>query len=184
MIYETIIGTLDEKGGVRLAPIGVHENGEELVIAPYAPSTTLDNLRRTGEAVINLSDDVRVFAGCLTGRHDWPLSPARYVAPPRLRDALAHLEVRVSHCEESSLRPRFHCRRVHEERHASFRGFNRAQAAVLEAAILVSRLHLLSRSQIEERLEDLRVAVEKTAGERERLAWKWLMQRIAAQPPQ
>ena len=39
---------------------------------------------------------------------------------------------------------------VHAASHAPFQGFNRAQAAVIEAAILASRLHMLPREKIEE----------------------------------
>ena len=61
--------------------------------------------------------------------------------------------------------------------HAPFQGFNRAQAAILEAAILVSRLHMLPRDRIERELAYLRSAVEKTAGLREVEAWSWLTER-------
>jgi Protein of unknown function (DUF447). len=76
-------------------------------------------------------------------------------------------------------RPRFAARVVHEVTHGPFRGFNRAQAAVIEAAILVSRLHLLPAAKIEAEIGYLAVAIEKTAGPREREAWGWLMDRIA-----
>jgi hypothetical protein len=67
---------------------------------------------------------------------------------------------------------------VHAEQHAPFRGFNRAQAAVVEAAILVSRLHMLPWGKIETEIAYLKIAVDKTAGPREREAWTWLMERI------
>jgi hypothetical protein len=67
---------------------------------------------------------------------------------------------------------------LHAAQHAPFRGFNRAQAAVVEAAILVSRLHLLERDRIERELSYLQVAVDKTAGSRERDAWMWLMEQV------
>jgi hypothetical protein len=38
------------------------------------------NLRHTPFAGVNLTDDVRVFAGCLTGRRDWPLTSTIDVA--------------------------------------------------------------------------------------------------------
>ena len=61
----------------------------------------------------------------------------------------------------------FTCHPVHAAVHGPFRGFNRAQAAVLEAAILVSRLHLLPERKIRSELEYLEVAIGKTAGEKE-----------------
>jgi hypothetical protein len=63
--------------------------------------------------------------------------------------------------------------------HAPFRGFNRAQAAVVEAAILVSRLHMLPADKIDREIEYLKIAIDKTAGPREREAWEWLMERVS-----
>jgi hypothetical protein len=68
---------------------------------------------------------------------------------------------------------------VHEASHAPFRGFNRAQAAVIEAAVLVSRLHLLPPEKIDSELAYLAIAVGKTAGPAEQEAWGWLQERIA-----
>ena len=128
--------------------------------------------------MINYTDDVRVFAGCLTGHWDWPLCAVEHVPGMRLATALAHTEVVVEEVEEDTSRPRLRCRAVHEATHAPFRGFNRAQAAVLEAAILVSRLHMLPPGKIDEEVAYLRIAIEKTAGPRELEAWEWLMNAI------
>jgi hypothetical protein len=69
---------------------------------------------------------------------------------------------------------------VHAASHRPWGGFNRAQAAVLECAVLVSRLKMLPADKIEAELKYLEIAVSKTAGEREQEAWGWLMERIAA----
>ena len=74
--------------------------------------------------------------------------------------------------------PGFHCRVIHREMHSPFQGFNRAQAAVLEAAILVSRLFMLPREKVEREIAYLEIAVSKTAGPDEQQAWDWLMQAI------
>ena len=83
---------------------------------------------------------------------------------------------------EDSERPEFWCRVVAEETHRAFRGFNRSQAAVIEASILVSRLDWLPPEKVAVEMTYLTLAVEKTAGERERLAWKWLVDAIARHP--
>ncbi|MGH6927953.1 MAG: DUF447 family spectrin-like domain-containing protein, partial [Dongiaceae bacterium] len=80
---------------------------------------------------------------------------------------------------EDELRPRFRCAVVHEEMHRPFHGFNRAQAAVVEGAILVSRLHMLPAEKIEREIAYLQIAIDKTARPRERQAWEWLMERMA-----
>jgi hypothetical protein len=178
MIRETVVTTISAAGRPHIAPLGLIEEPGGFIIAPFHPSTTLDNLRAIPFAVANYTDDVRVIAGCLTGRRDFPLTPSLRVPPPRLRDTLAHAELVVVSVEEHEQRPRFHCRVLHQAMHAPFRGFNRAQAAVLEAAILVSRLSMLPREKVEREVEYLRIAIGKTAGPGEQEAWDWLMEAI------
>jgi len=180
MIRETVVTTASAAGAVHIAPIGLIEADEGWIIAPFQPSATSDNLRAVPFAVANYTDDVRIFAGCLTGRREWPCVPARHAPPPRLAAALAHAELEVVSVQEDALRPRFRCRVLHVENHAPFRGFNRAQAAVVEAAILVSRLAMLPREKVEQEIAYLEIAIGKTAGPSEREAWDWLMQAIAA----
>jgi len=180
MIRETIVTTQSPDGKVHIAPLGLIEERGRLVIAPFRPSATLENLRSNPHAVANYTDDVTVFAGCLTGRRDWPTRPAVKVPGAVLHGTLSHAELTVERVVDDPQRPRFVCRVLHEETHAPFRGFNRAQAAVVEAAILVSRLHMLPAAKIDREIEYLRIAVDKTAGPRERQAWDWLMERIAA----
>jgi uncharacterized protein len=172
MIRETIVTTADRAGRVHIAPIGIIADGEGWIIAPFRPSTTLDNLRAVPFAVANYTDDVRVFAGCLTGRELWPTTAAAEVPVPRLAGALAHAELAVVRVEEDDQRPRFHCRTVRSA------GFNRAQSAVIEAAILVSRLDFLPRGKVEQEIAYLESAVQKTAGPAEAEAWSRLMHRI------
>lgn len=180
MIREIILTTQSATGLVHIAPMGVHVVGEEMRVMPFRPSATLDNLLATGVAVMNYCDDVRIFAGCLTGRRDWPLIPAERVAGQRLAGALSHAELELIRHEADDVRPNLYCRVVHEAMHAPFRGFNRAQFAVLEAAILVSRLRMLPREKIEAELAYLSMGLEKTAGPAEREAWGWLMEKVAA----
>jgi uncharacterized protein len=97
-----------------------------------------------------------------------------------LEAALAHEELELLEVGDDPQRPRLLCRTVHEATHAPFRGFNRAQSAVVEAAILASRLSMLPREKIERELAYLTIGLEKTAGPREREAWSWLMEMIDA----
>jgi uncharacterized protein len=178
IIRECIVTTQSGEGKVHIAPLGLIAEGENWVIAPFRPSTTLDNLREHPFAVANFTDDVLVFAGCLTGKRDWPVRPATRIQGAVLDGTLAHAELEVVEVEEDEQRPRFHCRIVHEVSHAPFKGFNRAQAAVIEAAILASRLHMLPRDKIERELGYLQIAVEKTGGPREHEAWRLLVEKI------
>jgi uncharacterized protein len=178
VIWETIVTTTALDGAVHIAPMGIHERGEVIVLAPFRPSTTLDNVLATRSAVVNYCDDVRVFAGCLTGRREWPTRPASKVSGVRLADTLAHAELSLNTIEEDELRPRLICNVVQRVTHAGFPGYNRARAAVLEAAILVSRLSMLPAEKIEREIEYLKIAIDKTAGANELQAWQWLMEAI------
>ena len=178
MIKETIITTLNEDGSIHIAPMGVRHEDDYYVIAPFKPSTTLKNLERSGQAVINMTDDVRIFAGCLTGHYDWPIIDVSAINGKRLAAALSHIEIEVAHQEGDGLRPVFYCSEKHQETHAPFMGLNRAKAAVLEAAVLVSRLHMLPDEKIDNEIEYLQIAIDKTASEHELEAWGWLMERI------
>ena len=178
MIYETVITTVNADGSVHIAPFGIRERDGMIIIAPFRPSISLDNLLRTERAIVNLTDDVRVFAGALTGRRDWPVQKAEKIERYVLDAALAHRELELVDIKEDAVRPELTFRVVHEVMHAAFRGFNRAQAAVLEAAVLVSRLHMLPPEKIAAEIAYLTIAIEKTAGDRERQAWNWLIERI------
>lgn len=178
MIREVILTTIDKAGLVHIAPIGIIADGGGWVIAPFRPSTTLDNLQAVPFAVANYTDDVRIFAGCLTGRSEWPTAASDTVPVPRLVAALAHAELAVDHVTDDEQRPRFHCTVLRTAQQRPFEGFNRAKAAVVEAAILVSRLGMLPRDKVGSELAYLETAIRKTAGADEQQAWDWLMEKV------
>lgn len=163
---------------MHIAPIGIIAEKDGWVIAPFRPSVTLDNLAAVPFAVASYTDDVRIFAGCLTGRRDWPTVAVEGFPVPRLAAALAHSVLRVESITDDGVRPRHFCRVVQEGTHAPFTGLNRARAAVLELAILVSRLGILQREKVEAEIAYLSIAIEKTAGPSEREAWGWLRQKV------
>lgn len=179
-IVETIVTTVNAKGEAHIAPLGLIAEGERWVIAPFRPSRTLDNLQEVPYAVATHTDDVRVFAGAVTGRKDWQTRRAERVPGVRLADAVSHWELAVETVTDDEQRPRFSCKLVYEASHRPWEGFNRAQAAVLECAVLVTRLSMLPPEKIESELKYLEIAVSKTAGEREQEAWSWLMEKLDA----
>lgn len=175
MIQETIVTTQNTAGKTHIAPMGIHVQADEFIILPFRPSTTLNNLLATKVAVINYCDDVRIFAGCITGKRDWPLIASEKISGQVLQAALAHTEVELVRVEEDATRPKLFCRAVHSVNHAPFQGFNRAQYSVLELAILVSRLSMLPLAKIQAELDYLSIGFNKTAGTREQEAWEWLI---------
>jgi hypothetical protein len=178
-IFETVVTTVSREGRPHVAPLGVRYRDGQVVLMPFRPSTTLDNVLCTGHAVLNIVVDTRVFAGCVTGRKTWPTEPAEQVPGVRLACALSHVELKLEANNGDPQRPVLHMSRVRERQHASFAGFNRAQAAVIEGAVLVSRLHMLPREKIDSEMRYLQIAIDKTAGPEEHEAWGWLCEAVA-----
>ncbi len=178
MIFETIVITTDVAGNPHVTPFGVRHQDGGVVIAPFRPSATLDNALATKCAVINFTDDVRVFAGALTGRRAWQLKPASHINGFVLEGALAHQELTLVEVKEDAVRPTLYFKTVHQVNHKPFQGYNRAQAAVIELAVLVSRLPMLPMEKITAEMQYLKIAIDKTAGERELQAWDWLCEKI------
>lgn len=179
VIFETVISTVAADGTPHVAPMGVRYRGADVILMPFKPSTTLANIVAGGHAVLNIVTDTRVFAGSVTGRRSWPLEPAERVAGMRLACALSHVELRLAELQDDPQRPVLRMARVHEASHAPYLGFNRAQAAVIEAAVLVSRLHMLPPAKVDAEMNYLQIAIDKTAGPEEHEAWGWLTEAIA-----
>jgi uncharacterized protein len=179
-IFETVVTTLAADGTPHVAPMGVRYQGPRVVLMPFKPSTTHDNTVTTGHAVLNIVTDTRVFAGCVTGRREWPTVAAQMISGVRLACALRHVELTLDEAIDAPQRPVLRMKPVHEASHAPFVGFNRAQAAVIEGAVLVSRLHMLPIDKIETEMGYLQIAIDKTAGAAEHEAWGWLQEAVAA----
>jgi uncharacterized protein len=182
-ILESIVATRAESGW-HLVPFGLIEEGDALVVAPFRPSPSIANLERHPFLSAAAPADIRVLAGCVTGRRDWPTLPCERIDAVRLADAYAHAELEVVDVADDPVRPRFRCRVVHQAMHRPLVGYNRAQAAVLEAAILSTRLHMLPPEKIIGEMSYLAIAVSKTAGPAEREAWSWIEDKVRAALPQ
>jgi hypothetical protein len=178
MIYETIITSVDAERNVHITPFGVHEQAGFVIISPFKPSTTLNNILSTQQAVMNLTDDVRVFAGALTKKFTCELVAVNHINGFRLANTLAHKELKLARVVEDDMRPQLWMQVVHEEQHHAFKGFNRAQAAVIELAVLASRLNRLPKEKVMQEMQYLQIAMDKTAGEYEWQAWGWLIEKI------
>lgn len=179
-ILETVVATTNRDGSHHIAPYGLIQDGMEWILAPFRPSPAIENLERVPYAVASSPCDLRVIAGAVTGRRQWLTEPAEKVPGVRLLDAFGHLELEVVAVKDDITRPRFHCRVIHAASHRSFIGYNRAQAAIIEAAILVTRLHMLPKEKVEAEMTYLAIAVSKTAGMAEAEAWEWLTEKTRA----
>lgn len=184
MIIETIVTTTDASGAVNIAPMGVEWTGgdEPPVLKPFLETTTYRNIVATGVAVVNLIDDVRVFARAAISNPDYPVVPAVSVRGVSLRDACSWRELTVRSIDSTPPRSRIETTVVHRGFRREFIGFNRARHAVLEAAIYATRVHLLERDFLERELARLQVIVDKTAGPAEHEAMTVLTEYIRTSP--
>ncbi len=179
MIIESILTTMDPSGVVNYAPMGVEWGEERIVIKPFLETTTFRNLRTNGAAVVNLTDDVMLFARGATENVTFTSGPATVVRGVVIDAACSWREVEVESIDDTPPRSRIVTRVVHHGFRREFLGFNRARHAVLEAAILATRTHLIPPEEIRREYERLQVIVDKTAGPREQEAMSLLQSVVA-----
>jgi hypothetical protein len=181
LILETIVTTVSTDGAVNCAPMGVEWGDEVIILKPFIETATYRNVVATGAAVINLIDDVRVFAHAAIANPEYPTEPAVVVRGAVLADCCSWREVRLRSADSTPPRARIEGAVVHRGVRREFIGFNRARHAVLEAAIYATRLHLLPRSFVESELQRLQVIVDKTAGAQEQEAMALLTEHVRSQ---
>lgn len=178
MILEGIVTTVDEQGGVHIAPMGPKVDAEmkRFVLRPFQTSTTFRNLRRTGEGVLHITDDVGLLARAAIGpvRPTPDLLPATGVNGYRLADTCRWYSFRVVSLDDHEERATLIAEVVAAGRVRDFFGFNRAKHAVVEAAILATRTSFLPENEVLGQFTQLKVLVEKTGGEQERAAFETL----------
>jgi hypothetical protein len=178
VIIETIVTSMAADGSINFAPMGVEWGEEVIVLKPFLETTTFRNLRESLAAVVNLTDDVMLFAQGAISNPQFPWRPAAVVRGAVLEAACSWREIEVATIDDTPPRSRIEGRVVHSGFSREFLGFNRARHAVLEAAILATRTHLIPAEEIREEYSRLQVVVDKTAGPRERDAMAFLTEYV------
>jgi hypothetical protein len=158
-----------------MGPI-VEGNFESLLLRPFQPSSTFNNLSATRCGVFHVVDKVDVIARAAIGKLKLnpEVEPASHVNGFVLIDCCRWFEFQVEEIDSTDARSRMLSRIVHRGERRPFYGFNRARHAILEAAILATRLHLLPRSEVLAAIQLLSPAVEKTGGESELKTFRML----------
>ena len=190
MILEGLVTTCDVEGRMHLAAMGPEADEADvargtvarLVLKPFATSQTAANLARLGAGVFHAVDDALLIARVVTGAAGPPPAarPASAVQGWVLEDACRAFEFEIAAADRAGERQRLEARVVATHAGRPFVGLNRATHAVVEGAILVTRVHLLGAEEVRRRLADLAVLVEKTGGKREREAFGLLVGRASA----
>ena len=168
MIVEGIVTSLDSAGLVNVAPMGpiVEPGFSTLRLRPYQTSRTYQNLKLHRQGVFHVVDDVLLLARAAIGELTQlpELMPAEKISGQVIKSACRWYEFEVIELNDANERTDILTRVVHMGRLNDFTGFNRAKHAVLEAAILATRVHLLSRDYLVQEYDRLQVPLEKTAG--------------------
>lgn len=180
-ILEGLVSSTNADGSPHLAPMGPEVDGAmaRLVLKPFQTSTTYQNLKRGEGGVFHVTDDVEQLARSAVGMLD---GPPRWLGQRAagggwiLADACRWYAFRVGLIDDSQERVRIDAEVIEQGRLRDFCGFNRAQHAVLEAAILATRVDWLPADEIFAQLERLRPLVEKTGGPTEGRGWAFLDQ--------
>jgi hypothetical protein len=200
MILEGIVTTVNADGRPHAAPMGpeTDEQVSYLVLKPYEDSTTLSNLRRNGRGVFHVTDDVELLAqaavgqlqlhvrGHATSATDAPTNklPGCYAQPAPeqagyfLENCCRWFAFHVVAIDATQPRARLQCVIDARGSEREFFGFNRAKHAVVEAAILATRVHLIPCEEMRREFDRLRVIVAKTGGDCERRAFEFLERHI------
>jgi hypothetical protein len=183
MILEGIVTTLDDDGAMHVSPMGpsVEDNFRRLVLRPFQTSHTFHNLQRTGQGVMHVTDDVELIARAAVGRLTTipPFERAPVIEGRILTEACRWYAFKVQSIDTRAPRAVMPCSVVASGRLRDFFGFNRAKSAVVEAAILATRLAIASPQEVETELRRLAPLVKKTGGTAERRAFAFLENFVA-----
>lgn len=174
-IVEGVMTTLNEEGSANIAPMGPRVDREfsQFILRPFITSTTYGNLKRTGQGVFHVVDDVELLARAAIGRLDPlpELMTATQVGGVVLAAACRWYELRVVELDDRQQRTTIRCEVAASGKLRDFFGFCRAKHAVVEAAILATRIGIVPAAEITAELSRLTVIIEKTAGLQERQAF-------------
>lgn len=197
MILEGIVTTRNADGSANISPMGpiVDAAMRRIVLRPFRTSTTYGNLTRTRAGVLHVTDDVLLFAHAAVGtpeplpRMTTVLDVADAEARDKLSGDMKEALVLVEACrwyafeivavDDQAERTTLTADVVASGTIREFFGFNRAKHAVIEAAILATRVAILPRSEIDEQMERLQTWVQKTGGDQEEMAFRFLRDWIA-----
>ena len=190
MILESIVTTISADGSINIAPMGPHFKDEPanptidfFELRPFTTSQTFQNIKDTGCGVLHVTDDALLFARAAIGKleNQPDTHPAKKIHGSILSDCCRWYEFTAKFLESSSNRATIQCQVVASGRNRDFFGFNRAKHAVIEAAILATRVDFIPVDAILEQMIPLRTIVEKTGGAGEHEAFELLEQYVSRQ---
>lgn len=184
-LLEGIVTTIGVGGVPHIAPMGpiVDAGFTRLLLRPFRTSITYQNLKRTREGVLHVTDDVELFACAAVGKLDElpRMLKAKAIEGVILADACRWYAFRVASIDDRDERTEIIAEVIDCGRIRDFFGFNRAKHAVIEAAILATRIDFLEPAHVLDEFDRLALPVAKTGGNQERNAFDFLRQYVRTQ---
>jgi hypothetical protein len=182
MILEGLVTTFDPDGSPHLAPMGprVAADFTRFTLRPFPTSHTYKNLLREKQGVLHITDDALLMAQAAIGAvMPFPaVRPAERIKGFILTESCRHYEFIVRSVDDTAERVSIEAEVVCLGRTRDFFGFNRAKHAVIEAAILATRLHFLPLAEVAADFRKFRVIVDKTGGQAEKEAMNLLESKL------
>ena len=188
LILEGLLTTQNLDGSLNCAPMGPivaeadsHQPLGQFVFRPFQTSTTFRNLQRSRCGVFHVTDDVLLLVRAVVGELEAnapPTHAAEKIAGRVVTDSCRWYELEVTGIDDSTQRAIVQTRVLQIGHGREWFGFNRARHAVLEAAILATRVGILSEDDIRRQLAAWQPLIEKTGGPREHQAWELVQSTI------
>jgi len=172
MIIECIFSTLNSAGEPNFAPMGILWGNQEVIVRPFRQTNTYRNLLASGYGVASMTDNVRAYVRTSLYKETLPHFPARAIPGVVYQDACFWIELQVATVGGDEKRADIRCSVVEKGRTRDFLGFCRARNAIIEAAILATRLNMYKPEWIWENLSKYEEIVEKTGDEAENIAFQ------------
>jgi hypothetical protein len=185
LIIEGIVSTRNASGNPHFAAMGPRMprgHVAQFELRPFSTALTLANLTSHRYGVFHITDRVLQLAQIVTRQPidstQWRDLDGRLAI---LNDVCRWHAFEVESVELSEPRARIVCRVTQSHTEREWVGYNRAAHAVVEMAILATRVGILDEQELRSGLDQVRPWIDKTGGESERAAMALLETYIDSQ---
>jgi hypothetical protein len=156
-ITEVIVTTVSLNGVPNAAPMGIVRHGDRIFIRMYRDTTTFRNIAETGYMIANFTTDAGVYV--ISAFRD--LAPEYFqfeegILPPRLKGVSGYVFFKCQVDDVVLLEPV-----SYKVAKCTPPAFNRGFAAVLEATIVGTRLHLYKGDEGKKKIREFEAVVKK-----------------------
>jgi hypothetical protein len=182
VILEGIVTTIDTNGRLNVAPMGPRIDSNDwsrFTLRPFKTSTTYTNLNATHAGVFHIIDDALLLARTAIGHEPHVETiAAQEIAGRVIASACRAYEFRAVAFDDRDNRTTIEVETRHIWRFRDFIGWNRARHAILELAILCTRVHLITHAEILSEFARMRAPIEKTGAPGEMQAYELLYEYV------